>query len=75
MVTGPGDVTAKNDTGLWLANGIDGKLALREGQMLEVGGQNRKVKAIHALNLPNGAAGHGFGATAGARFGIATDAV
>ena len=50
MTSGVGGVTAANDTGLWVINaGDDVVLAVREGDVLNVGGTNRTVTAITAL--------------------------
>ncbi len=50
MTAGAGGVTATNDTGLWVINAGDNVvLAVREGDVLNVGGSNRTVTAITAL--------------------------
>ncbi len=50
MKTGVGGVTAANDTGLWVINEAgEVKLAVREGDVLDVAGTNRTVTAITAL--------------------------
>jgi hypothetical protein len=50
MTNGVGGVTAANDTGLWVINaGNDVVLAVREGDVFNVGGTNRTVTAITAL--------------------------
>jgi hypothetical protein len=50
MKVGVGGVTAANDTGLWVVNKSgDVKLAVREGDTLNVGGTPRIVTAITAL--------------------------
>jgi hypothetical protein len=47
MRTGTGGVTTANDTGLWVINKANEvKLAVREGDVLNVGGTNRTVTAI-----------------------------
>jgi hypothetical protein len=50
MKTGVGGVTTANDTGLWVVNesGVV-KLAVREGDVINVGGTDRTVTAITAL--------------------------
>jgi hypothetical protein len=43
-------VTTANDTGLWVVNEAgEVKLAVREGDVINVGGTNRSVTAITAL--------------------------
>jgi len=50
MRTGTGGVTTANDTGLWMINKANEvKLAMREGDVINVGGTNRTVTAITAL--------------------------
>jgi hypothetical protein len=50
MKTGVGGVTTANDTGLWVINEAgEVKLAVREGDVLDVGGTPRTVTAITAL--------------------------
>jgi hypothetical protein len=50
MKTGTGGVTTANDTGLWVVNEAgEVKLAVREGDVINVGGTNRSVTAITAL--------------------------
>jgi alpha-tubulin suppressor-like RCC1 family protein len=50
MTNGVGGVTAANDTGLWVINEANEvKLAVREGEVINVGGTNRTVTAITAL--------------------------
>jgi autotransporter-associated beta strand protein/surface protein len=50
MRTGTGGVTTANDTGLWVINEANEvKLAVREGDVINVGGTNRTVTAITAL--------------------------
>jgi hypothetical protein len=59
MKTGTGGVTTANDTGLWVVNEAgEVKLAVREGDVINVGGTNRTVTAITALlsGLPTGGA-------------------
>jgi hypothetical protein len=50
MTAGVGGVTTANDTGLWVINEAgEVKLAVREGDVLDVGGTPRTVSAITAL--------------------------
>jgi hypothetical protein len=50
MKTGVGGVTTANDTGLWVVNASHNTvLAVREGDVLNVGGTPRSVAAITAL--------------------------
>jgi hypothetical protein len=50
MTTGVGGVTTANDTGLWVINeGGEVKLAVREGDVIDVSGTPRTVSAITAL--------------------------
>jgi hypothetical protein len=50
MKTGVGGVTTANDTGLWVINEAgEVKLAVREGDVINVAGTDRTVSAITAL--------------------------
>jgi hypothetical protein len=50
MTAGVGGVTTANDTGLWVINEAgEVKLAVREGDVINVGGTDRTVTAITAL--------------------------
>jgi hypothetical protein len=50
MTVGAGGVTTANDTGLWVINESGAvKLAVREGDVINVGGTPRTVTAITAL--------------------------
>jgi hypothetical protein len=50
MRTGTGGVTTANDTGLWVINEANEvKLAVREGDVINIGGTDRTVTAITAL--------------------------
>ena len=50
MKTGVGGVTTANDTGLWVVNASNNTvLAVREGDVINVGGTPRTVTAITAL--------------------------
>jgi hypothetical protein len=60
---GPGGVTRLDDSGLWLADALQTRLALREGQALAVAGVSKTVKSFHALKPLASAAPQGHGAT------------
>ena len=53
-------LTPQNDTGLWIADGSEVRLALRKGARLE----NRTVAGFSALASRKSATGHGHGFTA-----------
>ncbi|MHA3771208.1 DUF7453 family protein [Verrucomicrobiota bacterium sgz303538] len=59
MVSGPGDVSASNDMGLWIASPGKMMLALREGQTLETGGMEKQIKSFGALKALPATSGQG----------------
>ena len=54
------NITAANDTGLWIADGTEARLVLRKGGKV----QNRTIAGFSALASRKSAAGHGHGFTA-----------
>jgi len=54
LAVGAGGVTGANDNGLWVMNSLGQlKLAVREGEVMNVGGSNRTVSTIQSLGSGN----------------------
>ena len=63
MAPGAGGIKTSNDIGLWIASPEKTLLALREGQTLQVGGTEKKLRTFAALMALPSAGGQGNGAT------------
>jgi hypothetical protein len=59
MATGPGGITATNNTGLWAAEapGVSPELILRKGDSFQVGSSLKTVSEILVFNQPAATAG------------------